>query len=249
MSLRHTAARVALMTRKRARALRLGFFFVRHRDLKLPATIRIEGERRPISVPADDWAIPGIFAEVLLEDVYGLRGRRGNLRTIGDIGANVGAFAVAARLASRGAAIHAYEPNPRLEPYLAVQCATARARYYLEAVAADASGRALEESMSSSGYTRTVPGGDVPSVTLATVVERMGGSIDLLKLDCEGAEWELFADAGPWTAIGAVAMEYHLKPGTSPETLRQVFTDFGFAVTGLRPIDDASGMLTASRQR
>jgi FkbM family methyltransferase len=235
------------MAVKRARALRLGFFFLRHRDIELPSTMRIEGERRPISVPPDDWAVPGIFTEVLLEDVYRLRGRDGNLRTIADVGANVGAFALAARQTNRGAEIHAYEPNPRLEQYLAVQCRAARARYFLEAVAGDASGRALEESSDSSGYTRTVPGADVPSVTLATVVERMGGHIDLLKLDCEGAEWELFADSAPWAAISAVAMEYHLVPGETPDSVRATFERLGFTVNELRRLDDATGMLTASR--
>jgi FkbM family methyltransferase len=232
---------------KRVRALGLGFFFLRHRDLRLPSTMRIEGERRPISVPPDDWAVPGIFAEVLLEDVYRLRRGSGDLRSIVDVGANVGAFALAARRANHQAEIHAYEPNAALEPYLAVQCRSARATFFLEAVAGDAAGRALEESNSSSGYTRTVPGTDVPSVTLATVVERIGGRIDLLKLDCEGAEWELFPDQEPWAAVGAIAMEYHLSPGRTAELLRETIEGLGYRVSEFRRLDDATGMLVASR--
>src|SRR3954467_5159687 len=97
--------------RKRERALRLGFFFLRHRDMRIPKTLRIGGEHRPIRVPEGDWAVPGIFVEVLLEDVYGLRGRGEPMRAILDVGANIGAFPLAARLRHRDATIHCYEPN------------------------------------------------------------------------------------------------------------------------------------------
>ena len=36
------------------------------------------------------------------------------------------------------------------------------------------------------------PTGDVPMVSLDRAIERLGGRVDLAKLDCEGAEWLLF---------------------------------------------------------
>jgi FkbM family methyltransferase len=45
--------------------------------------------------------------------------------------------------------------------------------------------------------------------SLASAVEALGGA-DLLKLDCEGAEWDLFETVDVWRRIAAITMEYHL---------------------------------------
>jgi hypothetical protein len=105
----------------------------------------------------------------------------------------------------------------------------------------------LVERAASSGYTQTVLGDDVPSVPLALAVERLGGRVDLAKFDCEGAEWELFADEKPWQHIGAVAMEFHLADEMPRDAGTRALSTLGFTIDALHGIDHASGIVLASR--
>jgi hypothetical protein len=67
-------------------------------------------------------------------------------------------------------------------------------------------------------------------------VERLGGSVDLLKLDCEGAEWEIFDDLEPFKAVGMVRMEYHLtRPDRSLGWMIDRLTGAGFRLLRLQP--------------
>lgn len=68
-------------------------------------------------------------------------------------------------------------------------------------------------------------------VPLAEVVERLGGRIDLAKIDCEGAEWEMFQAAEPWRRIADVRMEYHLwGPPCFRGEVEQIFSELGFDI-------------------
>lgn len=49
----------------------------------------------------------------------------------------------------------------------------------------------------------------VDCVTLTDLVVLAGGLIDLLKVDCEGGEYPLFADAAALPGVGAIVGEYH----------------------------------------
>jgi FkbM family methyltransferase len=55
----------------------------------------------------------------------------------------------------------------------------------------------------------------VPSVTLRDVIG--GRTIDLLKIDCEGAEHEIFQDLTPLARVKAIRGEFHNMRGTSIE--------------------------------
>ena len=63
------------------------------------------------------------------------------------------------------------------------------------------------------------PTGDIEITCLAQIVRRIGGRVDLMKLDIEGAEWELFDDPCSFDAVDIIRMEYHLGSG---RTLRDV---------------------------
>jgi hypothetical protein len=66
-------------------------------------------------------------------------------------------------------------------------------------------------------------------------VERMGGTVDLLKLDCEGAEWEIFQDPEPFQSVHTIRMEYHLTGGRTLHDLQQIAMALGFAIEYLSP--------------
>jgi hypothetical protein len=58
------------------------------------------------------------------------------------------------------------------------------------------------------------------------------GSVDLLKMDCEGAEWDIFKQREPWQKVRHLAMEYHLDLGNSQnatiETVDRTLRELGF---------------------
>lgn len=73
---------------------------------------------------------------------------------------------------------------------------------------------------------------------------------DLLKLDCEGAEYEVLGGASRDTVnrVGAIVAEYHvgLNDG-EPEWLASLLRAAGFDVTILPPMDNEGGHLHALR--
>lgn len=72
-------------------------------------------------------------------------------------------------------------------------------------------------------------GGGIPSITIDDILNETR-RIDILKLDIEGAENELFSGDTPWLKnVGMVVIEFHerYKPG-STEMIHNVMKDYGF---------------------
>lgn len=193
-------------------ARRLGIPFYRRAAFRLPSHLRVRGRDVPLAYPSEA-GVRTDFVTCLIDDEYGLWGPvDAATRTIVDIGANMGFFCMAARARFPQATIHAYEPNPRVAPYLADNGRSADVVVFTEAVGS-ARGFVRIEDNSDSNQARThIADSDtgVQQVSLGDVVERLGGRIDLAKIDCEGAEWDLFSAPAPWIQIREVRMEYHL---------------------------------------
>ena len=200
----------------------------------------------------DDVGTQLVFLEVLIGDCYRLGSVSEPVRTVMDIGANVGLFCLAARNAFPDATIHAYEPNRDLEQYLRVQASAAGCHYFMEAVALE-DGRATLELGDLPGLTKTraAQAGPVPSVGFRKAIERLGGYVDLVKVDCEGAEWEFLADREAWDRVRNVTMEYHLlnEPhAQSHDDICRALAELGFTVENQNPADDSTGLIFASRR-
>ena len=75
--------------------------------------------------------------------------------------------------------------------------------------------------------------------------------VDLLKMDCEGAEYEILysTPSSHLQRISEIRMEYHnLDSGDRHvEGLKRFFAQSGFAVTHLRPASETGGTLWARR--
>jgi FkbM family methyltransferase len=240
-------ARLAEFVSKRVRARRLGVPLVRSRDFRVPTHVRVEGERVRLDLPAET-GVRVAFYEILLADCYGLESLAGPVETVLDVGANVGLFCLAARRAFPGATIHAYEPNPHLERHLRVQAALARCRYFMEAIGGEAGRVSLELHPDSvQSRSRCDDRGQVPMVAFRTAIARLGGMVDLAKVDCEGAEWDLWADQASWERVRHLSLEYHLWPDHSHEEARAVIEDLGFVVRRQVP-DTGFGLILASRR-
>ena len=174
-----------------------------------------------------------------LDDPYQLRNIRGPVHSVIDIGANIGFFSLLARLHFPEAVIHCYEPNPALLSIVRANTGALRIEVHGEGVGA----REMTAVMRCNGDTlegalvpATAGEGGIPIVPFATALRRIGGSVDLLKMDCEGAEWDILQDQASLQQARMIAMEYHLDGGPDRTLLKLLHTlkSAGFRIDALR---------------
>jgi FkbM family methyltransferase len=220
-----------LLFLKRMRAAQeFGFRFPGTSRMQFPPSAYIAGQQRDLVAP-DDPAIAYDIINVWLDDEYGLRCAADNVRTIVDIGANVGLFSLLARHRFPAATIHAYEPDKNLLGFTERNLAGCNVVIHGEGVAS-ADGHCSILSRGSSRANRTISTSEGTKLTsLAAVVERVGGAIDLLKIDCEGAEWDIFRDKEAIANVRAIRMEYHLWDGRTLDDLRAFAVKLGFRIS------------------
>jgi hypothetical protein len=139
--------------------------------------------------------------EVLLEDVYGARRRRWDGAVVVDVGAYIGDTALA--FARAGATVHAVEPSQVFCGFIRKNAAE---NGFAERVLVHPVGLAdrEREETTENDALRFVEGVDY-------ALGHLPAAVDLLKLDCEGAEYHLLADARflAHLAPREIRMEYH----------------------------------------
>lgn len=149
-----------------------------------------------------------------------------------DCGANVGAFAVWA--ANAGGAVDAYEPHPTTFGWLERNTAGLNVRCVQAAIVAELPpGGTVRLTVDVTADTHSSvgdgPGIDVSALTLS---EAIGDGCDLLKLDCEGAEFDLL-ERTPGQALRRarrIACEAHDWHG-DPARLDRRLSELDFEVT------------------
>lgn len=234
------------LIRRRKRAKKLGFAFSRAASFTIPNYLLINGERKLVNLPQEK-GVKIAFVEILLDDCYGLEELSKPILKVLDIGANVGLFSIAARNKFPQAVIHAYEPNPSLKKHLQIQAQTAGFDYFMEAVGLEEGKVSLEFHEDSVQTRSTVnQAGDISQVAFRNTIERLGGSVDLAKVDCEGAEWLLFQDKANWQLVQNLSLEYHLWPDHKHEEVKQVIEDLGFKIKRQIPLENY-GLIIAHR--
>jgi len=201
------------------------------------------------------------FKEIFMDECYvgppGLPKQEG--ATVIDIGANAGFFTLFAAARLKNPRVAAYEPVPanfrQLERNRELNPGC-RIRTFQAAVAGNRGEIALAFdpndafTTDASMYKDASPGVQairVPCVTIADAFSENGfGCCDLLKLDCEGAEYDILYGCPPeiLSAVGRIAMEVHQGPGPGQniDTLESFLKEKGFR-TFRRPV----GMLWAWR--
>ena len=155
--------------------------------------------------------------------------------TIVDIGAHKGFFAILA--ATTAKRVVAFEPSPLNYAYLLSNIRENRAanvQAVQKAVSGDSEKRILTLSTRTAArnsfYQSTFTGAgkpiEVECTTLADLIDEHGlDRVDLLKLDCEGGEYDILMNAGTdvFSRISAIALEIHefaSLPGTKAEMVR-----------------------------
>jgi FkbM family methyltransferase len=200
-----------------------------------PTAAWLNGERRALSFPAER-ALARDVIDIWLDDDYGLGAITGSVRTVLDIGANVGLFSLWAWRHFPGACIHSYEPNPAIQSHLTANLrGLPNVTIWAQGVS-DRPGRARLDAGCGSQLPHTTAdeAGEIALVDLRTALNRVGGQVDLMKLDCEGAEWAIFRDAEAFVTVRELRMEYHLTEGRGLDDLRAAAHRLGFEIMHLR---------------
>jgi FkbM family methyltransferase len=215
--------------------------------------VRPKGERQPVLVRlgSSDWYC---LEEVFLQGEYAevvkhlARDGAASVKTVVDLGANVGMSVRFWRHAFPGVRVVAVEPDSA-NIAMAVrnvaeasdgQTAPADVTFIEACVAArpgsvylDRSGGEYAFRMSDHGQ-----GATVPAITVPQVLERaaLQGRVDLLKCDIEGAEAEVFADCSAWIGrVNHLAIEIH-----APYTLEKLMTDLTACRARPRVVNEVS---------
>jgi FkbM family methyltransferase len=174
--------------------------------------------------------------EVILDDCYRLTEIASELQGgschVVDIGAHVGSFAVALAKALPGAEVTAFEPSGERVRYLrhnaTVNDTMDRVQIVQAAVAGQAGRRLLTKTGVLSGLVGT-QGETVDVVTFDDIMGRVKGRVDLLKMDCEGTEYEIVesASATALQKIDRLVLEYHPAPPGRLTSLLARLTEAG----------------------
>lgn len=239
----------ALLPETAANTSRFRVPFLLPRWFKVPPRVYVNRRYTPLRFPEEE-EIRADFIDCFLRNVYGLRHNLRKVQTILDIGANVGFFSLAARARYPNAIIHAYEPNPRVVPYLRANTADFDIQIYPEAVGGKQARVAMvDKGFSSQAWINSNENlrGDIPQVLIETAVRRLGGLVDLLKLDCEGGEWEILKESPCWKSVRNIRLEYHLYRGGSLQQIRTVLAGLGYRVIRSDTDQDFAGILWASQ--
>jgi FkbM family methyltransferase len=232
-----------------ANSLRFRAPFVLPRWFKIPSHVRVCGKSVELRFPKSENA-DSDFIECFLLNAYGLGNRLGEVHSILDIGANVGFFSLAAKQYYPRAAIHAYEPNPRVLSDLLFNTQGFDVAVFPEAVGAEEYAvRILDEGPSNEARARRDASGSsqIRQVSLATALERMNGTVDLLKLDCEGAEWEMLKADGCWDKVRHLRMEVHFFQRERIEEARAALRRIRFEIIHEDVKNDEMAMIWARR--
>lgn len=204
-----------------------------------------------------------VFLDVFVRDVYGIGAfTPGSLGTVLDIGGHVGTFA--ARVAPLASRVISYEPTPDSFRLLEENVRQFRNVRITQAAVA---GRAGPVTL----RLRADPGGnaivatdepeepieilEVQGTTLEGIFTAHGiDHCSLLKMDCEGAEYEIVygAPSGLWSRVDHIAMEYHplreAPAECSGQALARFLQSLGHRVTlNPRSRHPGKGMLFSTR--
>jgi FkbM family methyltransferase len=232
------------------RARKLGLSYCRMKNFVLPESIKLDTKSISIDLPQ----FPGInelFRDIILDDEYCLNTlTHQQINTIADIGANVGVFAIAARIAFPHAEIHCYEPNEGNIPYLNHQGESLGLKTFKEAVSNVDGTCSLSKSTihDTSARITNLEGGEIPLTSLHTVLNRFNSQqIDLLKLDCEGFEFEILKDAANLRKCKFITLEYHIVNDQQLESLKNLLSNAGFDIIHANKRNKSLGNLLAER--
>jgi FkbM family methyltransferase len=260
-------ARLARIPERCKRDLRLIFMLENWREAlraELTGTPlkRLKFRNGALLTAPDTLSLAFLFHEIWVRRTYtppGFEIKRGD--KIIDIGANIGVFAVFAATSAPDVTVYSYEPFPGNIEWLRrniEQSGLSNVRVIEQAVAAESCQRTLHVNPDSwivHSLVREEGSAaqdiSVNCVSLDQVFENNRiESCDLLKLDCEGSEYEILMGCRPETLrrIKRVVGEYHEGShiGGTGQELRRFLEANAFRIDHFGPLDVDSGIFYAT---
>jgi FkbM family methyltransferase len=148
-----------------------------------------------------------VIDEIFTENVYRIRPEYLQGATVLDIGANIGAFSV---FAAHLGADRVIAVEPEMENYALLQRNTVMTPEIQTMRAACTRESSSVQVLGEGGGAWTIPGADTPAYSLDDLFSELGlERCDFLKLDVEGAEYEIVAGATVLDRVGRIAIEFH----------------------------------------
>ena len=160
-----------------------------------------------------------------------------------DVGANVGYSVIYWAALFRNAVIEAFEPHPEmlqaLRANLELNGLTDRVKVFPVAAGTHNTTALLTDAGVSSTLTEDQSKSSY-EVIVKDFFEVVGsGQIDLLKMDCEGAEYDLIADPRFATLnVNAIVLEWHAT-GQRPDAKREVFEMLSRQSWKIKPVRES----------
>jgi FkbM family methyltransferase len=179
-----------------------------------------------------------------------------------DIGANIGAWVLWLGERRPDLSGTCYEPDPVAAAFLRTNLEmnglNERVQVRQEAVSARTGTARLfqaqpGEGSSSLEMTSPVARFDrethVPTVAFDEAIDRIDGEVSLVKMDCEGAEYDILENSSTeaWSRVKRIVLEYHPTHPARREALRRRFVDLDFAVIQEDARSDGIGTLWLAR--
>jgi FkbM family methyltransferase len=207
------------------RAKKYGFTFFRTKSFVIPSKLKFNGTYLNLSLPSNSTYIE-LFRDILLDDEYFLlKLKNAEIKNLVDVGANLGIFSITARLIFPNSVIHCYEPNSQNLKFLNDNGTVFNFKVFNEAVSLN-NGRATliySSKHDTAANLKNSSSGDIVVSDLSTIIKRLDGqNIDLLKLDCEGQEFQILRDIKSLKTIRFITLEYHLDISRSENQLHEL---------------------------
>jgi len=203
--------------------------------------------------------LAGTIAVVFVRREYG---NIDKFQTILDIGANMGSFMLYAAWSNSGAKIYCYEPVPQnfalltknieinslMNRVIACQYAVADKCGPMDILLSASPLHSFYKVSSSSGNEHE----KVDCTTLREIIKHHKlEKIDLLKMNCEGAEYEILANCSPdeFERIFNIRLEYHNLDASEKngDALLRFLTKQGYLIQRFTRYKNVSGFIWASR--
>lgn len=179
-------------------------------------------------------SVLSMMLEIVAGDIYHLKDQH-DPKVIFDVGANVGIFSLHAAALFPGCSIYAFEPSvenfdllkTNTKDFKNINCFNMAVSNYdgIAYLTGDSDNTAFKIS--------AAPAGDVlhtcETITLNTFLSAHAiQNIDVLKLDCEGAEYDIVEE--DLNCVRQVVGEYHYSPVHTLVSLKNTFLKKGFSI-------------------
>lgn len=195
-----------------------------------------------------------MLIDIVLNDAYGLK-RFKYLENIVDVGANIGIFSLYANTMFPKAKILAYEPCDRSRQYLEKNLDRFNVEIYPNAVGAVRKKVSLsyQENLTACYITPEdalfSASQACEMINLDDITAKLKSPIGLLKLDCEGSEYEIM-QASSFEKVRYVVGELHTCQNGNPELGLKTLEQKGFIIDRWYPFpDNKAGEFWASNTR